>query len=167
MKTYSKYFQTATQSFLTVLFAVIIFFGMNNSLHAQSPVLGNDFDKINNSMKIQMNKQGFDVLIPKVQASELSDLTDASYNQMVYVTDENPGFYIFANNKWTKYQVREMLAEIELNLHMGAPSTEDMIIEATVASSKQMLDYNGHIRQLYSGFTFEKGSNQMAVLVKR
>ncbi len=162
-----KYFRIATQSLLTTLFAVVFIFGLNNSLHAQSPVLENDFDKITNSMKIQMSEKEFDVLIPKVKTNELSALTDANYNQIVYVTDENPGFYIFANNEWIKSNVREMLAEIEMNLQIGLPAAGDMIIEASQVGNMQLLDYNGHIRQLYSGFTFEKDSNQMAIFIER
>ncbi|MBK6264174.1 hypothetical protein JKA74_03925 [Marivirga sp. S37H4] len=160
------YFQITNQNFIIVLFAVMAFFGMSLNAQAQSPVLGYDMEKVNNSMKIQMNNQEFDVLIPKVNKNELSAFVEANYNQVVYVTNEDPGFYMYSHNQWTKQNVRSVLAEIELNIHMSAPSSEDIIIEASVANSKQRLDYNSYIEQLYKGFIFEEGSNQMAVVIR-
>ncbi|MBK6264175.1 hypothetical protein JKA74_03930 [Marivirga sp. S37H4] len=167
MRTNPRSIRVAHQNVLVVLLVVFItLFGLSLKLQAQSPVLGNDFEKVSNSMKVQMNNLDFDVLIPKVNKSELSALTEANYTQLVYVTDENPGFYMFSHNQWKKQNVRNVLAVIELNMQMGEPSTSDMIIETTTeGNSKQLLDYNSHIHQLYNGFSFEEGSNQMTISI--
>lgn len=165
MKTFSNKSRLVSPYFL-MLIILIAAFGMNLTLHAQSPVMGNDFERVNNSMKIQMNKQDFDVLIPKVKMIELVTFSDAAYNQLVYVTDEKPGFYTFSNNEWTKQSVRFVLAAIEMNIQMEIPSMNNILIEATNHEAKQMLDYNSYISNLYYGFNFEEGSNEMAVFIK-
>ncbi|MBK6264173.1 hypothetical protein JKA74_03920 [Marivirga sp. S37H4] len=163
MKTYPKYFRIANQNILVVLVVIITLLGMSIKLRAQSPVLGNDGEKINATMKIQLKNYDFDVLVPKVDTNELMTYSDNNYNQLVYVTDEKPGFYMFFNNQWTKQTVGDVLTVIEMNLQMSPPIAESIIIQVGANGSKQLVDYNGHLSTLYNGFTFEKESGQLAI----
>lgn len=165
MKTYPKYFRIANQNLLIVLVVLITIFGLSIKTKAQSPALSNDEQKINSSMKIKLNSFDFDVLVPKISSKELEAFTEVNFNHLVYVTDENPGFYKFFNNQWAKKSVKEVLAVIEMNLLMSDPLTEDIIL--TNNSNRSLLDYNGHVDHLYQGFLFEEGTTQLAINFKR
>ncbi len=109
MKTYPKYFRIANQNILIALVVLITLFGLSIKTKAQSPVLGDDEQKIKTSMKIQLNNYDFDVLVPKITTKELEAYTDLNFNHMVYITDKNPGFYKFFNNQWAKKSVKEVM----------------------------------------------------------
>ncbi len=165
MKTYPKYFRIANQNILIALVVLITLLGLSIKTKAQSPTLGNDALKINTSMKIKLNSFDFDVLVPKITKSDLEAYTDVNFNHLVYITDENPGFYKFFNNQWTKKTVKEVMEVIEMNLVMGSPLTEDIILTAN--SNRNLLDYNSHVDHLYSGFIFEEGTTQLAILINK
>lgn len=162
MKTYPKYFRVANQNFLIVLIVLFTVLGMSLKLKAQDPVLGNDYELVNNSMKIKMSKHDFDILVPKVEINTLSTYSEVYFNQLVYVTDKNPGFYMFTNNQWVKQSVSELLTQIDLNLDLSVPRLADMVLVSD-ENNRHLLDYNGHISHLYADFSFEEGSNQMAI----
>ena len=166
MKTFHKHFAIKHQKPIAALVVVLILLGMTVKSHGQSPVLGNDFENINSSMKIQLNNHDFDVLVPKVEKHNLKKLEDVYFNHMVYVTDDNPGFYMFLNNHWEKQSVRELFAVIDMHINMSEPGLQDIILQTSEAENRVLLDYNGHISHLYSHFTFEQDSNQLAIVLK-
>lgn len=165
MKTY-KHLRFLDQKFLVALLVLVTLLGLSLKLKAQTPELGDNFARITTSMKIKLNDHGFDILVPKVEKSSLLAFEDIKFNQVVYVTDENPGFYLFLNNQWEKQSVRNLLVSIDMNLKIKTPQMEDIILQSGTEASKQLLDYNAHISHLYRGFTFEEGSNQLAILIK-
>jgi hypothetical protein len=164
MKTY-RHLRILDRKFLVALIILITLAGLSLKLKAQSPQLGDDLTKITSSMKIKLNEHSFDILVPKVEKNNLSAFEDVRFQQIVYVTDENPGFYLFLNNQWEQQSVRSLLVSIDMNLKIKTPQLEDVILESGTEGSRQLLDYNSHIAHLYSGFTFEEGSTQMAILI--
>ncbi|PTB95651.1 hypothetical protein C9994_10775 [Marivirga lumbricoides] len=166
MKTYNRSLRVLDHKFVIALIVLFTLLGLSMKLKAQSPVLGSDYAKVTSSMKVKLNDFDYDILVPKVLKADLEGYENIRFNQVVYVTDENPGFYLFLNNRWEKQNVRDLLASIDMNLKMKKPEVEDIIIQVVVNESKQMLDYNGHIAHLYRGFTFEEGGTQLAVSIK-
>ncbi len=150
---------------LTIL--ILTFVGLNFKVNAQSPTLGVDLEKINSSMKIKINNADMDVLIPKVNKADLTAFTEVNYNHMVYVTDIEPGFYMFFNNAWTKQKISSVLNLVEMNLAMTQIQADDIILQTAENENKKLLDYNSHINHLYNGFQFEAGSNQLAVNISK
>ncbi len=165
MKTYPKYFRIVNQNILIALVVLITLLGLSIKTKAQSPALGNDELKIKTSMKIKLNNFDYDILVPKIKINELEAFTEAKFNQLVYVTDENPGFYKFFNNQWTKKSIKEVMDAIEMNLIMGNPLNEDIIL--TSNNEKTLLDYNRHVHNLYKGFGFDKGTTQLAINIAK
>lgn len=163
MKKYIKNIRSFKSLVLILVVLIFTFVGLNIKVNAQSPALGVDLEKINNSMKIKMNNYDIDVLIPKVSKADLTAFNEANYNQMVYVTDENPGFYMFFNNQWSKQKVSSVLNLVEMKLSMTQISEDNIILQASIDQNKKLLDYNSHIIHLYKGFHFEKDSNQLAI----
>jgi hypothetical protein len=163
MKTYTKYLRIANQNILIALLVLITLFGLSIKTKAQNPTLGNDELKIKTSMKIKLNSFDFDVLVPKITTNELEALMEVNFNHLVYVSDLNPGFYKFFNNQWVKKSIKEVLEVIEVNIAMGKPLIEDIIL--TGNNDQSLLDYNSHVDHLYEGFFFEEGSTQLAILI--
>lgn len=165
MKTYPKYFRIVNQNLLIAIVVLITLLGLSIKTKAQSPALGNDELKIKTSMKIKLNQFDFDILVPKIKKSELEAYTEVNFNHLVYVTDENPGFYKFFNNQWAKKSVKEVLEVVEMNFIMSKPATESIIL--TTNNDRRMIDYNSYVDYLYQGFFFEEGSSQLAVLIRK
>ncbi len=167
MKTFIKSLKNFKSIVLILVILIFTFVGLNFKVNAQSPALGVDMEKINSSMKIKMNNFDMDVLIPKVNKADLVAFNEVSYNQMVYVTDENPGFYMFFNNQWSKQKISSVLNLVEMNLSMTQISDNSIILQTAADQNKKLLDYNGHINDLYEGFQFEAGSNQLAINIAK
>lgn len=165
MKTYMNYLKIGNKSMLIALLVLITIFGLSIKTKAQSPLLGNSELLIKTSMKVKLNNFDFDVLVPRVTTEELNAFTDVNFNHLVYVSDKNPGFYKFFNNQWTKKSVKEALEVIEMNLVIGDPLVEDIIL--TNNSNRNLLDYNSHVDHLYRGFVFKEGSTQLAILINK
>lgn len=165
MKTYPKYFRIVNQNLLIAIVVLITLLGLSFKTKAQSPSLSNDELKIKTSMKIKLSQFDFDILVPKIKKSELEAYTEVNFNHLVYVTDENPGFYKFFNNQWAKKSVKEVLEVVEMNFIMSKPATESIIL--TTNNDRRMIDYNSYVDYLYQGFFFEEGSNQLAVLIRK
>jgi hypothetical protein len=163
MKTFTNNFRNMRPNLLVLMVVIVTLLGISFKMKAQSPVLGVNLEKINSSMKIKVKNYDMDVLIPKLNMVDLTAFTEVSYNHMVYVTDENPGFYMFFNNKWEKQKISSVLNLVEMNLAMGHIEANDFILQTAEANNKKLLDYNSHINNLYRGFQFEQGSNQMAI----
>ncbi len=160
MKTYHKHLKIGNNTSI-VLIVLITLFGLSIKTKAQSPALENDEIRIKTSMKVKLNDFDFDVLIPKITSDELNAYTEVKFNHLVFVSDKNPGFYKFFNNQWTKKSVKEVLEVIEMNLVMGSPLVEDIIL--TTNNNRNLLDYNSHVDHLYRGFVFENGGTQLAI----
>lgn len=167
MKTLIRNFKNFNSIVTILVILILTFIGLNFKVNAQSPVLGADLVKINNSMKIKMNNYDLDVLIPKVNKIDLVAFDEVRYNHMVYVIDENPGFYLFFNNQWSKQKISSVLNLVEMNLSMTQISDDSIILQTAADQNKKLLDYNGHINNLYEGFQFEAGSNQLAINISK
>lgn len=170
MKTLHINFRNFKSIVMILMILILTFVGLNYKVNAQSPTsptLGVDLERINSSMKIKMNNFDMDVLIPKVNKADLAAFTEVNYNHMVYVTDIEPGFYMFFNNSWTKQKISSVLNLVEMNLAMTQIQADDIILQTAESDNKKLLDYNSHINHLYNGFQFEAGSNQLAVNISK
>ncbi|GAB3339132.1 hypothetical protein GCM10027429_25120 [Marivirga atlantica] len=150
------------------LLGIIVFLlllGFSLKSQAQSPEIGTDVTKLENSMKLQVNNSDLAILIPKVAADEITAFTDLSYDQMVYVEDRESGFYQFKQGEWIKISIREALNKVKDNIELSAPSFDNIIIDGSVASNRNMLDYNGHIKELNEMFNLQNGNDNFAVNV--
>ncbi|WP_375578191.1 hypothetical protein ABWH96_14275 [Marivirga tractuosa] len=167
MKTYPNILKPVKQYVLIGLIVLITLFGLTLKANAQSTLLGNDIDKINNSMVVQLADYDFDIIIPKVSSKELNALKDASFNQMVYVTDEASGYYFYMGAEWEMQNVREVFELIDMNLAIQEPGSESLIIIAGEENSTALLDYNHHVKGIYQDFGFEKQNNVMAINIEK
>lgn len=167
MKTYPNILKPVKQYVLIGVIVLITLFGLTLKANAQSTLLTNDIDKINNSMVVQLANYDYDIIIPKVSSEELNVLNNATFNQMVYVTDGANGYYFYMGSEWEKQNVREVFELIDLNLAIQNPNTESLILIAGEDDSKALLDYNHHIQNIYQDFGFDKKESQMAVNLKK
>lgn len=163
MKTYPKYLKTVNQNILIAIAFLITLFGMSLKANAQHSPLGNDVDKIKNSVIVQLANYEHDVLIPKVKAEELKNFTAATFNQLVYVVDGNSGYYSFKGSSWEKGKIAEVFEMIDFNISISEPESASMILLADELNPTMVLDYNDHISNIYNGFTFDGEANTMAV----
>ena len=139
MKTYPNILKPVKQYVLIGLIVLITLFGLTLKANAQSTLVGNDVEKINNSMIVQLTDYDFDIIIPKVNKEELKVLKDATFNQLVYVTDGAKGYYFYMGAKWEKQNVREVFELIEMNLAIQNPNPESLIIMAEDGNSSACL----------------------------
>jgi hypothetical protein len=116
---------------------------------------------------VQLADYDFDIIIPKITKEELEMIQDASFNQMVYVSDEAAGYYFYMGAKWEMQNVREVFELIDVNLSMQEPNAESIIIMADGHGSQNLLDYNHHVKNVYQGFVFDKSDNSMAINIER
>ncbi|WKK73745.2 hypothetical protein QYS49_17700 [Marivirga salinae] len=163
MKTYPNILKPVKQYVLIGLIVLITLFGLTLKANAQSALLGNDVDKINNSMVVQLSNYDFDIMIPKVSSDDLNALTDATFNQMVYVTDGAAGYYFYMGAEWEMQNIREVFELIDMNLAIQEPSTESLILIAGGNDTNALLDYNHHIKNIYRDFGFDPKDSQMAI----
>ncbi len=163
MKTYPNILKPVKQYVLIGLIVLITLFGLTLKANAQSTLLGNDVDKINNSMVVQLSNYDFDIMIPKVSSDDLNAFTDATFNQMVYVTDGAAGYYFYMGAEWEMQNVREVFELIDMNLAIQEPGTESLILIAGDDDSNALLDYNHHIKNIYRDFGFDAKDSQMAI----
>lgn len=163
MDTNSNILKPVKQYVLIGIIVLITLFGLTLKANAQSTSLENDVDKINNSMVIQLANYDFDIVIPKISKDDLELIDDASFNQMVYVTDEAAGYYFYMGAEWEMQNVREVFELIDVNLTFQEPTHESLIIIAGEEESKTVLDYNHHVKSTYQDFEFEKHNNDLAI----
>ncbi|WP_296623144.1 hypothetical protein [Marivirga sp.] len=160
--------QNPIKTFVLIgLIVLISLFGLVLDANAQSALLGNNVDKINNSMVIQLADYDFDVVIPKVTQEELQSMKDGSFNQMVYVADGASGYYFYMGAEWEMQNVREVFELIDMNLAIQKPNNESLIIIAGEGNSNALLDYNHHVRKIYQDFGFDTQDNQMAINIRK
>jgi hypothetical protein len=167
MKTYPNILKSVKQYVLIAIIVLITLFGLSLKAKAQSISIGNNVDKINNSMVVQLANYDFDIIIPKVSKEELTSFQDASFNQMVYVSNEAAGYYFFMGAKWEMQNVREVFELIDINLAIQKPDAESLIIMADEEDSYSLLDYNHHVKQIYQDFVFDKRDNSMAINIEK
>ena len=149
MKTYPNILKPVKQYVLIGLIVLITLFGLTLKANAQSTLLGNDIEKISNSMVIQLADYDFDIIIPKVNKVDLNSIEDAAFNQMVYVTDEAAGYYFYMGVEWEMQNVREVFELIDMNLAIQEPTIESLIIMTGEENSTALLDYNHHVKNIY------------------
>ncbi|WP_296622539.1 hypothetical protein [Marivirga sp.] len=166
MKTYPNILKPVKQYVLIGIIVLITLFGLTLKANAQSTLLKNDVDKINNSMVVQLANSDFDIIIPKVSTEDLQTLEDAAFNQMVYVADGATGYYFFMGTKWEKQKVSEVFELIDMNLAIQQPDTESLIIIAGEESSNALLDYNLHVKKIYQDFGFDIKNNDLAINIQ-
>lgn len=166
MKTYPNILKPVKQYVLIGLIVLITLFGLTLKANAQSTLVGNDVEKINNSMIVQLTDYDFDIIIPKVNKEELKVLKDATFNQLVYVTDGAKGYYFYMGAKWEKQNVREVFELIEMNLAIQNPNPESLIIMAEDGNSSALLDYNHHVKNIYQDFGFDANDTQLAINIQ-
>lgn len=159
MNTYINITKAVKQNILIGL----IVLGLSFTANAQSALLGNDVDKINNSMIVQLADFDFDIVIPKVSSEELKTLEDAAFNQMVFVSDGDKGYYFYMGIEWEKQNVREVFELIDMNLTIQEPSSESLIMVAGEKDSKTLLEYNHHVKMIYQDFGFDAKNNDLAI----
>ena len=167
MKTYPDISKSVKQNILTGVIVLVALVGFNFQSNAQSISLGNDIDKINAAMQVQLANHDYDILIPKVSKEELNSIEDAKFNQLVYVAGAEPGYYFYMGTKWEKQNVREVFGLIDMNLAIQQPEGESLILTAEGADSKSLLDYNEHIKHIYQAFTYDKSDNSMAIHIEK
>lgn len=167
MKTYPNILKPVKQYVLIGLIVLITLFGLTLKANAQSTLLGNDVDRINNSMVIQLADYDFDIIIPKVSTEELNLLADAAFNQMVYVTDGAAGYYFFMGVEWEKQNVKEVFELIDLNLAIQKPTAESLILVSGEVDSTAMLDYNHHVKKIYQDFGFDTKDDVLAINIRK
>jgi len=165
MKSTYKYHSLINKNTLLGIIVFLMLLGFSLKSQAQSPMIGTDADKLESSMKLQVNNSDLSILIPKVSASEITAFTELSYDQLVYVDDNDNGFYQFREGKWIKISIREALNTVKDNLELSAPSFDNIIIDGSLASNKNMLDYNGHIKDLNEMFNLKNGNDNFAINV--
>ena len=117
-------------------------------------------------MIVQLTDYDFDIIIAKVNKEELKVLKDATFNQLVYVTDGAKGYYFYMGAKWEKQNVREVFELIEMNLAIQNPNPESLIIMAEDGNSSALLDYNHHVKNIYQDFGFDANDTQLAINIQ-
>ena len=167
MKTHPNILKPVKQYVLIGLIVLITLFGLTLKANAQSTLLGNDIEKINNSMVVQLADYDFDIIIPKVSKEELNTLEDVAFNQMVYVTNDAAGYYFYMGVEWEMQNVREVFELIDMNLAIQKPANESLIIMAGEENSTALLDYNHHVKNIYQDFEFEKQGDDLAINIER
>lgn len=167
MKTHPNILKPVKQYVLIGLIVLITLFGLTLKANAQSTLLGNDIEKINNSMVVQLADYDFDIIIPKVSKEELNTLEDVAFNQMVYVTNDAAGYYFYMGVEWEMQNVREVFELIDMNLAIQKPANESLIIMAGEENSIALLDYNHHVKNIYQDFEFEKQGDDLAINIER
>ncbi|WKK73744.1 hypothetical protein QYS49_17695 [Marivirga salinae] len=167
MKTYPNILKPVKKYVLVGLIVLITLFGFILDANAQSTLLENDVDKINNSMVVQLADYDFDIMIPKVTNEELETFEDAAFNQMVYVTDGASGYYFYMGAEWEMQNVREVFELIDMNIAIQKPVNESFIIIAGEENSTALLDYNHHVKNIYQDFGFDKNDEAMAINIKK
>lgn len=167
MKTYPNILKTVKQYVLIAIIVLITLFGLTLKANAQSTHLGNDVDKINNSMVIQLADYDYDILIPKITNEELNAMENATFNQMVYVADGASGYYFYMGSSWEMQNIREVFELIDMNLALQKPNSESLIIVADGGDSNVLLDYNHHIQNIYQDFGFDVNDKAMAINYKK
>ncbi|WP_296623143.1 hypothetical protein [Marivirga sp.] len=167
MKTYPNILKPVKQYVLIGLIVLITLFGLTLKANAQSTLLENDVEKINNSMVVQLADYDFDVIIPKVSNEDLKTLEDVAFNQMVYVADGASGYYFYMGAEWEMQNVREVFELIDMNLAIQEPNTESLIIIADEENSNALLDYNHHVKKIYQDFGFDGQDNRMAINIRK
>jgi hypothetical protein len=163
MKTYPNILKPVKQYALIGIIVLITLFGLTLKANAQSTSFGNDVEKINNSVVVQLADYDFDIIIPKVSSDELKTIQDASFNQMVYVTGKESGYYFYMGAKWEKQNVREVFELIDMNMVIQQPNAESIVIMADETDPHSLVDYNNHVKHIYQGFVFDKHDNSMAI----
>jgi hypothetical protein len=167
MKTYPNILKPVKQYVLIAIIVLITLFGLTLKANAQSTHLGNDVDKINNSMVIQLADYDYDILIPKITNEELNAMENATFNQMVYVADGASGYYFYMGSSWEMQNIREVFELIDMNLALQKPNSESLIIVADGGDSNVLLDYNHHIQNIYQDFGFDVNDKAMAINYKK
>jgi hypothetical protein len=167
MKTYPNILRQVKQSTLIAIMVLITLFGLTLNAKAQSTSIGNDIEKINNAMVVQLASYDFDIVIPKVRNDDLKMIQDAKFNQMVYVEGVESGYYVYMGAKWEKQNVREVFELVDMNMAIQLPKTESLIIIADELDPQSLLDYNEHVKHLYQGFVFDKSDNSMAIYLEK
>jgi hypothetical protein len=148
MKTYPNILKPVKQYVLIGLIVLITLFGLTLKANAQSTLLADNVEKINNAITIQLVNYDFDVIIPKISSEELNKIEDATFNQLVFVADGASGYYFYMGSEWEMQNIREVFELIDSNLHLQKPSTESLILMAGEEDSKVLLDYNHHIQNI-------------------
>jgi hypothetical protein len=167
MKTNPNSIKPVKQYILFGIIVLITLFGLTLKANAQSTSLGIDIDKINNAMVVQLVEYDFDIVIPKISKEELDLIKDASFNQMVYVTDKAAGYYFHMGSKWEMQNVREVFELIDMNMAIQKPSAASIIIIGEDSKSKNLLDFNDHVKRVYQDFSFDKSDNSMAINIEK
>lgn len=167
MKTYPNILKPVKQYVLIAIIVLITLFGLTLKANAQSTHLGNDVDKINNSMVIQLADYDYDILIPKITNEELNAMENATFNQMVYVADGASGYYFYMGSSWEMQNIREVFELIDMNLALQKPNSESLIIVADGDDSNVLLDYNHHIQNIYQDFGFDVNDKAMPINYKK
>ncbi|MGM0581036.1 MAG: hypothetical protein ACQETL_10180 [Bacteroidota bacterium] len=167
MKTYPNILKPVKQYVLIGLIVLITLLGFTIKANAQSPLVGNDLDKINNSVTVQLAEFDFDVIIPKITQKELQSMEGAIFNQMVFVSDGEAGYYSFKGTKWEMKNVREVFELIELKLSFQEPNTESLILFTGEEDAKSLLDYNFHVNKIYKDFGIEPDENALAMNLEK
>ncbi|MGM0581035.1 MAG: hypothetical protein ACQETL_10175 [Bacteroidota bacterium] len=162
MKTYINIAKLMKQNILIGL----IVLGLSFTANAQSTLLGNDIDKINTSMVVQLADYDYDIVIPKVSSEELETLEDVAFNQMVYVSDGDKGYYFYMGAEWEVQNVREVFELIDMNLAIQEPAFESFIMVAGEKDSRTLLDYNHHVKMIYQDFGFDAKDNDLAINIE-
>jgi hypothetical protein len=163
MKTYPNILKPVKQYMLIGLIVLITLFGLTLKANAQSSLVENNVDKINNSMVIRLANYDFEVIIPKVSKDELNSIKNASFNQMVYVTGKTAGYYFYMGAQWEMQKVKDVFELIDMNLTLQQPSHESLIIIAGEEDGKALLDYNHHVRSIYEDFGFDAKNSDLAI----
>jgi hypothetical protein len=163
MKTYPNILKPVKQYVLIGIIVLITLFGLTLKANAQSTLLANNVDKINNAMTVQLADYDYDIIIPKITTEELNSISDAVFNQLVYVADGKTGYYFYMGAEWEAQNIREVFELIDSNLHLQEPSAESLIIMADENDSKTLLDYNHHVKNIYQNFVFDEKDKALAI----
>ena len=102
-------------------------------------------EKLKSSMKLKLTNSEFSILIPRIKMEELEASTEFSNNELVFVSNENVGFYQLINKNWTKLSVKEVLLKVEGNLLMAQPRPNSFILTNAQPVGEVLLDYNHYL----------------------
>ncbi|WKV11023.1 hypothetical protein [Marivirga harenae] len=167
MKTYPNILKPVKQYVLIGIIVMITLFGLTLKANAQSTLLSNSVEKINNSITVQLVDYDYDIVIPKVKIEELNSIKDAVFNQLVYVADGSRGYYFYMGAEWEKQNIREVFELIGVNLNIQNPDAESLILVASEDETRALLDYNHHVKNIYQDFVFDAASNDLAINLER
>ncbi|ADR20837.1 hypothetical protein MATR_15370 [Marivirga tractuosa] len=163
MKTYPNILKPVKQYVLIGIIVLITLFGLTLKANAQSTLLTDNVEKINNAITVKLADYDYDIIIPKITTEELNSISDAVFNQLVYVADGKTGYYFYMGAEWELQKIREVFELIDSNLHLQRPSAESLIIMTDMADSKVLLDYNHHVKNIYQDFGFDEKDQALAV----